>query len=68
MIRGLREFLENEIEPLDYIISIIPGRIKPKKGISLGFSVKVQYETSTGVKLLAARLRNSTGNFCRDQR
>lgn len=54
MIHGLRDFLENEIEPLDYVISIIPGQIKPKKGVSSKFSIKFQYETNTGVKLLAS--------------
>lgn len=53
MIKGLREFLEKEIEPLEYVISIIPGEIKPKKGISSKFAVKFQYKTNTGAKLLA---------------
>lgn len=53
MISGLRDFLEREIEPLEYVTSIIPGEIKPKKGISSGFSVRFRYKTKTGAKLLA---------------
>lgn len=53
MIQGLRRFLEEEIEPLDYVKSIIPGEIKPKKGISQSLQVKFKYTTKTGAKLLA---------------
>lgn len=53
MIPGLREFLERELEPLDYVEAIFPGVIKPKKGITPGFRVRFKYTTSTGVKLLA---------------
>lgn len=53
MIQGLRQFLENELEPLEYISSIFPGEIKrTKRGIS-GLKVKFQYPTRSGAKLLA---------------
>lgn len=53
MIPGLREFLEKELKPLDYIEAIIPGEIKPKKGSSSGLKVSFKYTTRTGAKLLA---------------
>ena len=53
MVQGLRGFLEERIEPLDYVRSIIPGEIKPKKGASQGLRVKFKYTTKTGAKLLA---------------
>jgi hypothetical protein len=53
MIHGLREFLEEQIEPLEYIESIFPGEIKHTKGASSGFRVRFKYATKTGAKLLA---------------
>ncbi len=53
MIHGLRKFLEEELEPLEYISSIFPGEIKRTKTASSGFRVKFQYQTNTGAKLLA---------------
>lgn len=53
MVEGLRGFLEERIEPLDYVRSIIPGEIKPKKGTSQGLRVRFKYTTKTGAKLLA---------------
>jgi hypothetical protein len=53
MIRGLRRFLESELEPLPEIQAIIPGRIQRKRGADSGFRVRLQYETDTGFKLLA---------------
>ncbi len=53
MVQGLRVFLEERIQPLDYVRSIIPGEIKPKKGASQGLRVKFKYTTKTGAKLLA---------------
>ncbi|MBC7320340.1 metal-binding protein [bacterium] len=53
MIQGLREFLEKQLEPLDYVEAIFPGEIKRTKGISSGFKIRFKYATKTGVKLLA---------------
>lgn len=53
MIRGLRDFLEQQIEPLDYVESIFPGEIRRTKGASPGFKVLFKYATKTGAKLLA---------------
>jgi hypothetical protein len=53
MISGLREFLEQKLEPLDCVEAIFPGVIKPKKGITSGFQIRFKYTTPTGVKLLA---------------
>jgi len=53
MVSGLREFLEEKLEPLDCVEAIFPGVIKPKKGITPGFRVRFKYTTPTGVKLLA---------------
>lgn len=53
MIQGLRNFLEKEIEPLDYVEAIFPGEIKRTKGAGSGFKVRFKYATKTGVKLLA---------------
>jgi hypothetical protein len=53
MIHGLREFLEKELEPLDYVEAIFPGEIRRTKGISSKFNVRFKYATKTGVKLLA---------------
>ncbi|MGC8971696.1 MAG: DUF2103 domain-containing protein [bacterium] len=53
MIHGLRDFLEKELEPLDYVEAIFPGEIRRTKGTSSGFKVRFKYTTKTGVKLLA---------------
>lgn len=53
MIQGLRNFLEKELEPLDYVEAIFPGEIRRTKGTGLGFKVRFRYATKTGVKLLA---------------
>jgi hypothetical protein len=55
MIKGLREFLEVEIQPLPYVKSIIPGRIERTKGRNTDFFVRFQYKTETGAKLIAHR-------------
>lgn len=51
MISGLRELLE-QIEPWDEIKSIIPGKIRPARSAGQ-LILKVQYNTSSGVKCLA---------------
>ena len=51
MIKGLRKFLE-QIESWDEIKSIIPGKIRPTKSVRQ-LTLKIQYETQTGVKCLA---------------
>lgn len=53
MIKGLREFLEDKLEPLEYISAIFPGEIKKTRSIISSFKVKFQYKTKTGAKLLA---------------
>jgi len=53
MIKGLRQFLEEELEPLEYISAIFPGEIKRTKRASSSLKVQFQYQTSTGAKLLA---------------
>ena len=52
MIQGLREFLEREIQPLDYVESIFPGEIKRTKGVNLRHKVRFKYATGTGAKFL----------------
>lgn len=63
MIAGLRKFLEQEIEPLPFVESIIPGAIKPKKGVTPGFRLKFQYPTKTGAKLIALSGRSAQEVF-----
>ena len=53
MIHGLREFLERDVEPLDYVQSIFPGEIKHTKGANPGFKIRFKYATKTGAKILA---------------
>lgn len=53
MIAGLRRFLEEELEPLDEVQAILPGRIERTKGMRSGLQVRFQYTTPTGAKLLA---------------
>jgi hypothetical protein len=53
MIHGLRKFLQEQVEPLEYIESIFPGEIKHTKGASSKFKVRFKYATKTGAKLLA---------------
>jgi hypothetical protein len=56
MIEGLRKALE-EVNAWPEVRSIIPGEIRPSKGPGSRLSLKVQYPTATGLKLLA-----KTGN------
>lgn len=51
MIDGLRDFLES-IETWEEIKSIIPGRIKPIDKSHV-LRIKVQYQTTDGLKCLA---------------
>jgi len=53
MIKGLREFLEAELEPLEFVSAIFPGRIRRTKGTTSSLKVRFQYQTPTGAKLLA---------------
>ena len=53
MIAGLRKFLEEELEPLEEVQSIFPGRIQRTKGAHSGLKIRVQYVTQTGIKLIA---------------
>ena len=52
MIRGLRSFLEEELEPLEYVKAIFPGEIKRTKSVRPRFKVRFKYSTKTGAKLL----------------
>jgi hypothetical protein len=53
MIHGLRNYLEEELEPLEYVKAIFPAQIRRTKGASSRFKVLFKYETKTGAKLLA---------------
>lgn len=53
LIPGLKEFLEDELEPLDYVQVIIPGRINKTKGSLPGLRVRFQYPVKGGAKILA---------------
>ena len=54
MIKGLRQFLENKLEPLPFIKSIIPGEISSIRGSSgKNLIVKFKYPTISGAKLSA---------------
>lgn len=53
MIAGLRAYLENELEPIPEIRSIIPGRISRTRGGRSELRIRYQYETETGAKLIA---------------
>jgi hypothetical protein len=53
IIPGLRNFLEQRIEPLDWVDSIFPGAIKRTKNPIPKFNIRFQYPTPTGAKLLA---------------
>jgi len=54
MIKGLRNFLENKVQNIEEIKSIIPGQIGQKRGKSVNFNFRVQRETITGLKCLAS--------------
>jgi len=53
MIHGLRKYLEEELEPLEYVKAIFPAEIKHTKSTSSGFKVRFKYKTKTGAKLIA---------------
>ncbi len=53
MIKGLKNFLEKEISPLDFIKSVTPGQIRVGKAKGEVLAVRFQYTTSTGAKLIA---------------
>ncbi len=53
MIKGLRRFLVDELEPLDYVEAVIPGEIKVGKGVGERLYVRFQYATIAGAKLIA---------------
>ena len=53
MIQGLRDFLEEKLEPLEYVKAVFPGQIKRTKSASSSLKVLFKYETKTGAKLLA---------------
>lgn len=53
MIGGLRKYLEEHLEPMPEIRSIIPGRISRISRGRSELDVRFQYATDTGAKLLA---------------
>lgn len=53
MIGGLRAYLEQRLEPMPEIHSIIPGRISRTRGGSSELRIRYQYATETGAKLIA---------------
>lgn len=53
MIGRLRKYLEEQLEPMPEIRSIIPGRISRTRGGHSELEVRFQYATETGAKLLA---------------
>lgn len=53
MIHGLRNYLEEELEPLEYVKAIFPAQIRRTKSACSRFKVLFKYETKTGAKLLA---------------
>lgn len=53
MIPGLRQFLFEELEPLDQVEAIIPGRISKTKNQSDGLRLRYKYPVRGGVRLLA---------------
>ncbi len=52
MISGLRQFLERELEPLEYIQAIIPGEINHTRSSLSRLQIRFKYTTLTGAKLL----------------
>lgn len=53
MIGGLRRYLEDRLEPMAEVQSIIPGRISRVRGARSELRVRFQYATDTGAKLIA---------------
>jgi len=53
MIPGLESFLVKEIEPLEYVQGIIPGRISKSKAGKEKLQIRFQYITDSGAKLIA---------------
>jgi len=53
ILPGLREFLEGELEPLEHIQTIIPGRIKKTRKFTPGLQVRYGYPVKGGAKMLA---------------
>ena len=53
MIKGLREFLEENVSTLDFVDGIIPGEIKVGSATGENLIVKYKYSTVSGAKLIA---------------
>ncbi len=53
MIKGLRRFLEDNLSPLDFIKTIIPGEIKVGKTKGENLVIRYKYSTVAGAKLIA---------------
>lgn len=53
IIAGLRPFLEEKLQPIELVKSIIPGEIKATRNPVPRFHIAIKYKTGTGLKLLA---------------
>jgi hypothetical protein len=53
MIKGLREFLEDNVSLLDFVDGVIPGEIKVGNATGENLIVKYKYGTVSGAKLIA---------------
>ncbi len=53
MIHGLRNYLERELQPLEYVKAIFRAQIRRTKSASSRSKVLFKYETKPGAKLLA---------------
>jgi len=53
MIKGLKDFLEENISTLDFVDGIIPGEIKVGSATGENLIVKYKYSTVSGAKLIA---------------
>ncbi|NQT49024.1 MAG: DEAD/DEAH box helicase [Chloroflexi bacterium] len=52
MLPGVRDFLESELESLEYIQTIVPGRIKKAKKFTPGLQIRYGYPVKGGAKIL----------------
>ena len=53
MIKGLKEFLEENISVLDFVDGVIPGEIKVGSATGENLVVRYKYSTLSGAKLIA---------------
>jgi len=53
LIPGLKEFLEHDLEPLEHVRTIIPGRIRKTRKFTSGLHIRFEYPVSGGAKIMA---------------